>query len=668
MLTAGRQKIIIRLPAVFKFIFTESGLRCLTVILRSAKKFIFSFIIICIVLLYYSIACSAEFGEGNDMPSHIFQLIHPGWNLGNTFDALGDETSWGNPITTKELINEIARQGFKSIRIPITWDHRMGEGPDYKIDEAFMERIREVVDWALDSGLYVIINMHHDSHWIFNMKDKYEEVLSRYEAAWKQISDEFKDYPDDRLMFESINEPRFSDDWNEDKPEYFEMLETLNNTFYKIVRNSGGNNSTRFLLLPTLTCSASQKRVEELYKTITNLNDRKVIATIHYYGYWPFSVNIAGATVFDEDVKNDIIQTFDRLHETFISNEIPVIVGEFGLLGFDKSVDTIQQGEKLKFFEFITYYAKEKQLPLMWWDNGQHFDRINFNWRDEQLYKTIIMSLGSRSSTAKTDFIYIKKDAEIKDVDVELNLNGNTLIDIKNGDRSLEKDKDYCINGNILTVKSDFLKSIITNRFGVNATLICKFSAGADWKIDIIYYDTPSLNDMEATEEDFFIPTAFNGTQLKAMESIYKKSKKNTGPNEWTSFKEYNLVFKPANYKIILAPDFLKQLEDGEILLKFYFWSGEAIEYTIIKNGAQIKGISSQADHDKEPDNTYLDEPDGDNKNQAYGENVQGEDNVESYQSESIDAIGSMNKILLGIVAVILIYFIAYRFIRTKQL
>ena len=130
MLTAGRQKIIIRLPAVSKFIFTESGLRCLTVILRSAKKFIFSFIIICIVLIYYSLACLAEFGEGNDMPSHIFQLIHPGWNLGNTFDALGDETSWGNPITTKELINEIARQGFKSIRIPITWHHRMGEGPE----------------------------------------------------------------------------------------------------------------------------------------------------------------------------------------------------------------------------------------------------------------------------------------------------------------------------------------------------------------------------------------------------------------------------------------------------------------------------------------------------------------------------------------------------------
>jgi len=343
------------------------------------------------------------------MPLHIFQMIHPGWNLGNTFDALGDETSWGNPITTKELINEIARQGFRSIRIPITWDHRMGEGPDYKIDETFMHRIREVVDWAFDAGLYVIINMHHDSNWIFNMETEYDEVLSRYEAAWKQISNEFKDYPDDRLMFESINEPRFSDDWNEDKPQYFEMLETLNNTFYKIVRNSGGNNSTRFLLFPTLTCSASQKRIDELYKTIIGLDDKKAIATIHYYGYWPFSVNIAGATVFDEDVKNDIIQTFDRLYNTFISNGIPVIVGEFGLLGFDKSVDTIQEGEKLKFFEFITYYAKEKKLPLMWWDNGQHFDRINFSWGDRQLYQTIIMSLNSRSSTAKTDFIYIKK-------------------------------------------------------------------------------------------------------------------------------------------------------------------------------------------------------------------------------------------------------------------
>jgi aryl-phospho-beta-D-glucosidase BglC (GH1 family) len=153
-----------------------------------------------------------------------------------------------------------------------------------------MRRIHEVVDWALEAGLYVVINMHHDSSWVFNMKTDYDGALNRFKAAWEQISASFRDYPPDRLMFESINEPRFSDDWNEDAPEYFEMLCVLNTTFYEIVRGSGGNNATRLLLLPTLTCSASQKQVEELYNTITELNDKNVMAI-------PFIITVIGLLV-----------------------------------------------------------------------------------------------------------------------------------------------------------------------------------------------------------------------------------------------------------------------------------------------------------------------------------------------------------------------------------
>src|SRR5690606_9449824 len=120
------------------------------------------------------------------------------------------------------------------------------------------------------------------------MEAQHDEVLNKFTALWKQIAEYFKDYPN-KLIFESINEPRFSDDWNKDTPKYFEMLDELNTSFHRIVRESGSNNSTRPLVLPTLTCSGSHARLNKLHKTIEKLNDRNIIATIHYYGYWPFS-------------------------------------------------------------------------------------------------------------------------------------------------------------------------------------------------------------------------------------------------------------------------------------------------------------------------------------------------------------------------------------------
>jgi len=147
-------------------------------------------------------------GEVSAMQTYV-EAMQPGWNLGNTFDATGGETSWGNPSTTKEMIEQIAASGYKSIRIPITWKHRMSA--DYTIEPAFLTRIQEVVDWSLDSGLYVMINLHHDTSWIMKMETEHDVVMDRFNAAWVQISAYFKDYPN-KLMFESINEPRFSED------------------------------------------------------------------------------------------------------------------------------------------------------------------------------------------------------------------------------------------------------------------------------------------------------------------------------------------------------------------------------------------------------------------------------------------------------------------------
>ncbi|WP_454191143.1 cellulase family glycosylhydrolase [Paenibacillus sp. Marseille-Q7038] len=522
------------------------------------------------------------------------EKMQPGWNLGNTFDATGDETSWGNPLTTKELIAEIAEQGYNSIRIPITWEHRMGDAPDYTVDPDFMRRIEEVVDWSLDEGLYVMINIHHDSsEWVRYMDTNHDEVLERFNALWTQIADHFKDHPS-KLMFESINEPRFSEDWNKDEPQYFTMLGELNDSFHHIVRTSGGENGKRPLVIPSITASASEARLEELYKTITSYNDPNLIATIHYYGFYPFSVNMAGATRFDGAAQKDIMDTFDRTYERFTKECIPVIVGEFGLLGFDKFLGTIQHGEKLKYFDFVNDYAGQKGFTTMLWDNGQHFNRREFNWFDEDLYAVIKAGFKGRSSHAMSDLVYLKKGENVQDVSIPLEPNGNEFQNVNMNGKTLMKDQDYTIHENILTLKANFLGQWSDTAYGKQAELNINFTSGADWKLNIITYDVPQLSETSGSSDELIIPVQFNGDQLATMESLYEDGR-NAGPADWTSFKEFGHSFVPSyeTNEIKLTKAFFDEISDGKVTLKFHFWSGENIEYIIEKDGTTVTAIKS---------------------------------------------------------------------------
>nr|AEV59723.1 putative cellulase [uncultured bacterium] len=553
-----------------------------------------------IVFLLTTVLCTLFLGLSNNafgyevkskMQSYVDNL-HPGWNLGNTFDATGSETSWGNPKTTKELIDAIAAQGFRSIRIPVTWGHRMGSAPDYTIKPEFLERVASIVDWSLDNDLYVMLNMHHDTSWIYYMDSKYDEVLAQYKAAWVQISNHFKDYPLE-VMFESLNEPRFDDDWGRDTPRYFEMLDTLNMEFYDIVRNSGGNNGERPLVFSTMTASVTQKRLDELAKTMNKFNDDRLIATIHYYGYYPFSVNVAGDTKFSSTAKVDLTATLDRAYNTFVKNGVPVIIGEFGLLGFDKDLGTIQQGEKLKFFEYMTYYAQERDLALMLWDNGQHYQRRLNKWSDEALYSTIMVPKGQRSSYTEDNFIFLKKGAPIKDKPFKLELNGNDLVKITHGEYELQKGTEYDILYGRLVIKSEFLEKLNRDEFGEVATVTCHFSAGVPWDISVYSYDTPVFEEIETTRNRFRIPVEFKGDLLATMEALYVKGG-NAGPNNWTSYKQFGADFDPQYERgyIEILPEFFGEVKDQEpIRLKFHFWSGEVVEYTITKDGVKVTGM-----------------------------------------------------------------------------
>lgn len=529
-------------------------------------------------------------------PQAYVNDMQPGWNLGNSLDAVGaDETAWGNPRITKALIEQIAAQGYKSIRIPVTWNNHIGSGPNYTIDAAYMDRVEEIVDWALDADLYVMINAHHDSWlWISHMENNRSEVVAKYNAVWTQVAQRFRKHSN-KLMFESVNEPRFSDGGTTDESKAFQMLDELHTSFHRIVRGSGARNATRPLVLSTLEASPTQTRMNELYNTMTKLNDTNLIATVHYYGFWPFSVNIAGYTRFETDTRNDIDQTFNHVYNTFIAKGIPVILGEYGLLGFDQSTGVIEQGEKLKFFEYLTYYLKQKNITHMLWDNGQHFKRTAFTWSDPELYNIMKAGWSGRSSTADTDLVFVKKGAAVQDKSIPLNLNRNTLTEVRTNGQRLVAGQDYTLNGNAITFTSSLLSRLTSSgQFGVNAVLTAKFNRGADWNFRVIFRDKPVLRSTQGTTDSFSIPATFNGDQLATMEAVYATGG-NAGPQDWTSFKEFEYTFSPsyATGEIKLKPTFFNEVRDGEVILKFHFWSGEVITYNLTKSGSSVTGSAS---------------------------------------------------------------------------
>lgn len=524
----------------------------------------------------------------------IVAAMQPGWNLGNTLDATGaDETSWGNPRVTEALLENIRAQGFNSVRIPVTWGQHMGGAPDHQIDAAWLARVQEIVGWALDDGFYVMINIHHDSwQWINTMPTNHDTVLAQYEAIWTQLADAFGD-AGPRLIFESINEPQFTGSSGD--AQNAELLDELNTVFHEIVRDSGGNNATRALVLPTLHTSADQARLDELAATFAALNDPNLIATVHYYGYWPFSVNVAGGYRFDATAQQDVVDMFNRVHDTFVANGIPVVIGEYGLLGFDRHTGTIEQGEKLKFFEMFGYHARVNDITTMLWDNGQHFGRTSFVWSDPELFAQIESSWTTRSGTASTDQLFVDRSDGAADVTVTLNHNGTSLEGIFDGSSELAAGTDYTVSGDQLTFAATTVDRLAGDAYGVGTELSARFSQGVPWRFDVITYDRPVLSNTSGTTGAFAIPTEFRGDELATMEATYV-SGGNAGPHDWTPYKEFDVAFRP-NYdagSITLTPEFFAEVNDGSTVnLVFHFWSGETVNYTLTRSGDSVTGAAS---------------------------------------------------------------------------
>lgn len=510
--------------------------------------------------------------------------MQPGINLGNTLDAIPNETSWGNPLVTRALMQQFAAAGYKSIRIPITWTDHTGPAPTYTVDPVWMDRVQQVVDWAQEAGLYVMINVHHDSwQWINAMPTNREVVLTRFTAVWTQISERFANYPA-TLMFESINEPQFA---GVDEATARVLLDELNALFFDIVRSSGGMNATRPLVLPCLNTNSSQANLDSLAATLAKLNDPNLITTFHFYGFWPFSVNIMGYTKFNTASLDNIVQGFDPVYDTFVAKGIPAIVGEFGVL----ENASILRGEALKYHEYVAQYSRAKRMTHMFWDTGGLIDRTTGQVRDPELYGIMKQTLTGRATTAESDLVFLNGGEEIRDTRINLDLNGNTFVSLSEGGTTLQQWVDYTIKGSVLTLFKRRLEKYASAPFGHKATLAVNVSSGPAWNLHVRYIGSPELSPVAGTNGgNLVIPTAFNGDLLATMEAK-RADGSVAGPANWTVFKQWG-VYLPnyTNNTITLDDGFFAGEPAGTIDLKFHFWSGRVVTYQLMLQSGGSSG------------------------------------------------------------------------------
>ena len=339
-----------------------------------------------------------------------------GWNLGNTLDTNSGnaddmwyevntdrtpvryETGWGQPVTTRQLIHMFKDAGFNTIRVPVTWYPHIGtltvtpykasdgsrrgnwdkdawlESTDYQVDPAWMARVKEIVDYVMDEGMYCILNVHHDTGagsaaWLVASEADFAAVKDRYEALWKQIATTFKDYGE-KLLFESFNEMLDPyDSWcfaSFATPDHYDAevarsayagIDSYNDLFVRTVRGTGGNNQVRNLVVNTYAaCSGDGTWNSHLKEPLTqfHLPEAPGHIAVEIHSYWE-------ADKFAEQ-KADIDQLFKNLDQYLVRRlGVPVIIGEWGG-GIHEDTDA-----SVYFAEYFSRKAKESGVAALYW-------------------------------------------------------------------------------------------------------------------------------------------------------------------------------------------------------------------------------------------------------------------------------------------------------------
>lgn len=361
-------------------------------------------------LLFFLLACGSLSLQAqiSESATDAVKNMGLGWNLGNTLDAsktggldtsaanywgqqdLNSETYWGQPVTKPELFKMMKEAGFGAIRVPVTWYNHMDK--DGKVDKAWMKRVHEVVDYVIDNGLYCIINVHHDTgadskehaSWIKADADNYTLNQKRFENLWTQIAEEFKDYGKE-LLFEGYNEmldgysswcfASFACAGQYDAKVAESAYEGINGyakSFVSAVRATGGNNSSRNLIVNTYAAANGYGGWNaHLLDPVTKLNVPEkaghMIVEVHTYPNLQSNGKDRGIA----DIKKEVDGMIKIMSDNFTSKKYPVIFGEWGTSNVDagsgKTDYEVRKSLMFKFCEYFVQATKEKGMGTFYW-------------------------------------------------------------------------------------------------------------------------------------------------------------------------------------------------------------------------------------------------------------------------------------------------------------
>ena len=335
----------------------------------------------------------------------LSKLMGNGINLGNTMEAYGRpelginadtskyETFWGQPVTTEEMIAGMKNSGFDSIRIPVAWTNMMDyENGDYTIADAYLDRVDELITYAINNGMYVIINDHWDGSWwgMFGSatEETRETAFTMYTSMWTQLAERYHDY-DESLIFESGNEELGNrlndtdickDSGSLSEDECYEMTNRINQTFVDTVRATGGNNADRFLLIAGYNTNIA-KTCDDRFKMPKDTIPDKLLVSVHYYDPWNYCGTDSGTqwgTHGEYETQNADLKKMTK----FTEQGYGVIIGEYGVLAKD---DGTLKDSITAYTENLLDNCDRYNFVPMLWDTSTFFLRSELTFSDDDL-------------------------------------------------------------------------------------------------------------------------------------------------------------------------------------------------------------------------------------------------------------------------------------------
>lgn len=314
-----------------------------------------------------------------------------GWTLGNSLDSYNGEklgvteteTLWGNPVTTKEMISEIKKGGYTTLLVPVTWYKHIDSNGI--IEEAWLNRVQEVVSYALDNNMYVILNTHHDDKKIdLNLATaEFNATIQKYKSIWKQIAEKFKD-TDGRLIFEVLNEPRVIQNgeniWSPSTDVPYQNLNTFNREMLETIRGVGAKNTNRWVLIPTYGTLITTTALDK----IEIPQDKHVAVSAH--GYITYEFCNSTTVAYTNAIQEEIHYKMKLLSEFTKNKKVPTLMTETGCF---------QKEDRNEWIKDLWYEAGKNSIPLILWDDGKSpdgyaiFDRNQLKFIDTTAISTM---------------------------------------------------------------------------------------------------------------------------------------------------------------------------------------------------------------------------------------------------------------------------------------